>query len=182
MQLANVVIFCFVLIGCRPDSERARVEEVNDDRFRHHNEKDAHFIVNVLDASYGLMDLARIGERRISNAAEKDKVRKVIQSQSSAIMRLKTFAERRGIAVPFHGPDSAKSNRLKVRRKKGENFNEAWVREMKERQHTLKRDIEGYQRKSMDTGLRLMLDSTLMMVKNNNQIISNIEVEERDSI
>jgi hypothetical protein len=178
MRLPTVVTFILLLISCRPDSERSRVDKVNDEKFRHYNEKDAHFIINVLEESYGLIDLARVGETRIRSAAEKDKVRKVIQGQSSAIMRLKTFAERRGIAVPFAGPAVRQGKRLEVRRKKGENFHEAWVREMKERQHALKRDIEGYQKKSMDTELRLMLDSTLTMVKNNNRIISSIEVNE----
>ena len=170
-----VLVFLLVVISCRPDSEKSRAETVNADRFRFHKEQEAHFLMEMLDTYYGLMELALVGESKIMNPLEKVKVRRIIQRQTSAMMRLKTFAERRGIEVPLSGPEKTSVNLTRLKTKEGTKFNEAWVKEMKELQHKLKRDIEGYQRRSADTALMHVLDSTLMAVKLNNGIISEIE-------
>ena len=169
-----VVIFLLVVTSCRPDSEKSRAEGVNADRFRFHKEQEAHFVMEVLDTYYGLMELALVGESNIENASDKAKVKRIIQRQTSAMLRLKTFAERRGIEVPLSGPEKTRVNLDRLKSKKGNSFNEAWAREMKELQHKLKRDIEGYQRRSADTALMHVLDSTLVMVKLNNGTISEI--------
>lgn len=174
-----VFLLLLVVFSCRPETEKSRAETVNEDRFRFHKEQEAHFLMEMLDSYYGLMELALMGESKMKNATEQAKVRKIIQRQTTAMVRLKTFAEKRGIEVPLSGPEKSTVNLARLKTKEGAKFNEAWIKEMKELQHKLKRDIEGFQRRSADTALMHVLDSTLMAVKLNNGIISEIEARKR---
>jgi hypothetical protein len=180
MHRATVVFVCLIIFGCFHDTEKKRAEEVNDEKFQRRNEKEAHFVLEVLDTSYGLIDLAKIGELRIEDPDQKEKVKQILQSLTSAMIRLKTYAEEKGIVIPFSGPDKTKRSVKKLEEKDAGDFRKAWVTEMKELQHRLKTDIEGYQRKSADTTLLQVLDSTLIMVKSNNELISDFETSKNN--
>jgi hypothetical protein len=178
MHRATVVILALLLsFHCSVNSEKSKAEEANEDKFRHQKEKDAHFVIGVLDTSYGLLDVARMGQLRMIDPQHREQIRLLIESQTSAMVKLKTFAEKRGIVIPLSASETKGSVR-RLENKGARDFNKAWVREMKDLQHRLKTDIEGYQRKSGDSALIHVLDSTLLMVKTNNEIISDLADEE----
>jgi hypothetical protein len=181
MSLNRATVLCLIilliLISCNGDSEKSKAREQNADRFSNREKKDAHFVVDVIDTSYGLINVAQLGEEKLTDQETKIKLNQFIQTQTSAMVRLKAFAEGRGIVVPFSGPEKTKGNVTDLMTKNERQFGKAWFDEMKKLQHKLKTDIEGYRKETNDTMLVNVLDSTLMMVRTNNRIISDLELD-----
>jgi hypothetical protein len=183
MHRAAVAFVCIAhFFSCGSESEKSRAENLNEEKFRHHRQTEAHFVIDVLDTYYGLRDVAKIGEERMRDQNKKQQIREIIQDQTSSMMKLKAYADERGIVIPFAGPEKSKGSVRKLTNKKENDFSRAWVSEMKELQHRLKSDIESYQKKSSDTALLHVLDRTLLMVKTNNERISRLESSSRESI
>jgi hypothetical protein len=183
MHRAAVALVCIAhFFSCGSESEKSRAENLNEEKFRHHRETEAHFVIDVLDTYYGLRDVAKIGEARMRDPEKQQQIKEIIDDQTSAMMKLKAYADERGIVIPFAGPEKSKGSVRKLTNKKENDFSKAWVSEMKELQHRLKSDIESYQKKSSDTALLHVLDSTLLMVKTNNERISRLETSSRESI
>lgn len=178
MRVTSWIMLLLAMVCCRPESDRSKADSVNEDKFKRHRQKDAHFVVDILDTSYGLIDVAKMGEVRMEDPERRRQLQRLIQGHTSAMMKLKAYAEQSGIIIPFSGPEKTKASVRKLTGKSSSNFNAAWVKEMKELQHRLKRDIENYQRKSADSALLRVLDTTLHMVKANNVIISGLEIKE----
>jgi hypothetical protein len=165
-----------ILISCDADSEKSKAREQNADRFSNREKKDAHFVVDVIDTSYGLINVAQLGEEKITDRETKIKLNQLIQTQTSAMVKLKAFAEGRGIVIPFSGPEKSKGSISGLMTKDEKQFAKAWIDKMKKLQHKLKTDIEGYRKETKDTVLVNVLDSTLIMVRTNNGIISDLEL------
>src|SRR5688572_25970347 len=91
MHRTTVVMICVLLLGCHYGSERSNAQEANDDKFGHHKEKEANFVIDILDTSYGLIDLAKLGESRIDDPQQKAQIQRIIQMHTSAMIQLKTY-------------------------------------------------------------------------------------------
>jgi hypothetical protein len=181
MYRATVVILCMLCIfSCRSETDKDNAEEINNDNFRRSRQKEAHFVLDILETFYGLIDVAKIGEQRMTNATRKNQVQQIIEGQTASVRRLKAYAEKRGITIPYSQPGKMKPSVIALQRKRDRYFTEAWVKEMKEMQHKLKSDIEGYKKKSADVALRRVLDSTLLVVKKNNEVISSLTSKKND--
>ena len=169
-----VVIGSVFLLSCSNNSEKSRADKLNKDRFDGHEKKEADFVVELLDTSHELSELAQLAGSRIADSVMKEKIQRMAQGQTSAMMRLRTFAEERGVVVPFQGPEKKKRILTELDRLGDDKFQDAWTKEMTERQQKLQRDIERYRKESDDTTLIHILDSTLTVVKANNEILSGI--------
>ena len=83
MHRTTVVMICVFLLSCQHGSDRSNAQEANDDKFGHHKEKEANFVIDILDTSYGLIDLAKFGEARIDDPQQKAKVQMVVQRHTT---------------------------------------------------------------------------------------------------
>jgi hypothetical protein len=119
-----------------------------------------------------------MGEARQGDENRKQQMQQFIQAQTSAMIRLKTFAESRGIAIPFSGPEKTKESVRDLQEiREDKKFDEAWIKEIKKLQHKLKTDLEGYRKKADDSALLNLVDSTLLMVRSNSRIIDGLSTE-----
>jgi hypothetical protein len=181
MYRATVVILSMLYIfSCRSETEKDNAEKINYEKFRRYRQKEAHFVVDILDTFYGLIDIAEMGEQRMTDPKRKNQVHKIIEGHTASVRRLKAYAEKRGITIPLTGPEKTKASVKALQKKRDRNFTEAWAKEMKEMQYKLKTDIEGYKKKSADEALKHVLDSTLLVVKENNEVISRLSAGMND--
>lgn len=180
MLVNRSTVLLFVLcFACGTDNNQANVAKQNNEKFSNHEQKEARFLVDIVDTSYGILSVAQFGENKTSDAQQKEQLQRFIQSQTSALMKIKAFAESNGIALQFSDPSDGKGSLRKIERKGDKEFEKAWLRELKKLQHELKTDIEGYRRNvnPTDTSIINVLDTALIMVRQNNAIIESLEAQ-----
>lgn len=185
MQVIRSTTLCLVLIltlSCGRDSEKSRAEDLNADRFSKHQKKDAHFVVDVIDTSYGLLSVAELGKERIQDAEKRRLVQQFIQGQTSAMLKLRTFAESNDITIPFGGPEKTKKGVDNLTNLDGAEFEKEWMNELRKLQHKLKTDIEGYYDNTDDTTLARVLDSTLLVIRQNNHLVLELDGQDKKSL
>lgn len=178
MFLNRAAVALLVLCSCcSPDSEKSKVVQQNKDNLADSVNHDAALVVDILDTSYGLLNVAHMGKERLPDTLHRKKVEEFIQRQTSAMIRLKTFAESKGIAIPFAGPEKRNKAVKKLEDESNSRFDEQWLKEVKRLHSKLGKDIESYRKDAKDSSLVQVLDSALMILKDNNTILSDIETE-----
>ncbi len=153
MDRFALFLVSIILLSCNPGSEKRRAAKLNEERFGHQTEKEALFVLGIIDASYKVIDLAKLGEEGLGSSVGREKVKAIIVSQTSAITKLKAFAEQRGIEVPREDSTSSRNEFRRLNSEHSQSFNHEWVKQMKELQYKMKRDIESFQRRSADAAL-----------------------------
>lgn len=168
--------FIFLITSCYTNSDKSHVEQQNNEKFDSRNErKDAQFIVDAVDASYEILEVAQLGEEKLEDAAGKGIARRIVEGQTSVSVKLKTFAEANGISVPFSGPERTKRSVENLRMLSGEEFQRQWYDEMTNLHQRLETDIEKY-RANTDSVMRSALDSTLVMLRENEALFREADV------
>lgn len=158
--------------SCTNDTDKKNVEKQNHERFdTRADERDAQFIVDVLDASYGLMEVAQLAEDRSSDLVAKGEAKKIIEEQTSMIVKLKTYAESRDISIPFSGPARTKARVKKLYDKQGEDFENSWKEEIDFASTQLVERIRKHKEKS-DAALDSVLDASLIILRKHTELVS----------
>jgi putative membrane protein len=171
-DFALVILFVIGLGACAHESDKANVEQQNEERFSDRSsERDAQFIVDVLDASYGLMEVAQLAEDRSTDVVEKGKAKEIIEAQTSMIVKLKAYAESNEISIPFSGPARTKNRVKKLYDKQGKDFEEAWKNEVDFASTQLAERIEKYRNRS-DVAMDSVLDVSLTILRGHKALIS----------
>jgi predicted outer membrane protein len=173
-QIPDALIIVMVIgIGaCTTESDKAKVEKQNDERFVGRvAERNAQFVVDVLDASYGLMEVAQVAEDRSHNPVSKGQAKEIVEAQTSMIVKLKAYAEFKEISIPFSGPARTRNSVKRLYDKKGEDFETAWRDEIEDASGQLERRIIKYQDKS-DVALDSILNASLMILRSHRKLIN----------
>jgi hypothetical protein len=169
------LIFCglsFFNSACGPESDKANVEEQNDDKFDdRHREREAQFIVDVLDSSYGILEVAQLGEEKGTDPATRGNAKRIIEAQTSMIVKLKAYAESHDISIPFSGPARTRRSVKKLHEQSREDFDAAWREELKKSAEKLSRKIGNYQTRR-DSALTSVLDGSIEILNQHKEIIS----------
>ena len=176
MQLIFTFALAIVIVlgvsACQPESDKSNVEQQNDERFDNRGEvRDAQFVVDILDASYGVMEVAQLAEDRSNDAVAKAEAKEIVEAQTSMIVKLKAYAESKDISIPFSGPARTKLRVKKLYDKQGEDFETALKHEIDFASTQLAERIEKYRDKS-DEELDSILDASLVILHNHTEVIS----------
>jgi hypothetical protein len=175
----SAFILILLCIACTPDQGKSNATEQNNDKFSNHDQKEAQFVVDLVDTSYGLLNVAQLGEDKVQDSVQKHQLQDFIQTHTSALMKLKAFAESKGIAIPYDGPGKGGKTLRKIEGADNERFEKTWMKELKRLQHKIYTDLEGYRNNSNDSMINPVLDSTLIMVRENNGILETLEKESK---
>jgi predicted outer membrane protein len=176
MALLNsaYLIFAFkviVLMSCSNDSEKDKVRQQNKERFSDRKvQQDAQFLVNAIDASYAILEIAELGEEKLQTPLFKTKAKEIRDAQTGVAVRLKTFAEQNNMAIPLSGPEKTKNRVGDLNQMEGKEFEMEWSNQMKIHHQRLIKDLTQYRVHSTGT-LKNILDSTLIVMKENKERI-----------
>lgn len=170
-----LVFKALLFLSCTNTSDKANVEKQNKDKFSSRDDrKEAQFLVDAVDKSYALLEVAQLGEEKIEDPVDKGKAKIIVEQQSRVAMRLKTFAEEYDVSIPLSGPENTKRRVENLYDKNGDEFKESWVRQMSKLNSDLRNDLEKYHENASEP-LKIMLDSTTELMSKSQQLITELE-------
>jgi len=178
----TVFIFkLLILVSCFNSTDKKNVEKVNDERFENKEEsRQAQFLVDIIDRSYGILEVAQLGEEKIDDPLLKQRAKDIIENQTSIGLRFKTFAEQNDVSIPLSGPEKTKGRVKDLYDKTGTDFSESWMRQLKNMHHEFADKVEDF-REGTEGDVKASLDSTIMMIKENEEaILAFDESEEKN--
>ncbi|HYF68049.1 MAG TPA: DUF4142 domain-containing protein [Ohtaekwangia sp.] len=161
-----------VFANCGTDTNKQNVEELNQEKFNDREEiKDAQFVVDALDAAYGILEVAQLGEEKCSDILLQGKAKQMIEGQTSVSVKLKTYAEAKGISIPFSGPEKTTLRVKRLYDKEGQNFDKAWRKEIHELTIDFSRECEKYYDKA-DTSLQPIIASSIRILHQHDSLLT----------
>lgn len=162
-----LIVFCG---SCGMDSEKRKVKQQNRERFSdQETTRDANFLVNAVDESYIILEIAQLGEARLKPPCQ-EKARQIVEAQTSVLLRLKTFAEANGMAVQVSGPRKTNGKLEAMKDFESKKFEKEWSDQIKLHYQSLMNDMVNY-RKRVDGPLRVALDSVIVTMNENKERI-----------
>jgi predicted outer membrane protein len=168
------LIFAFkvlILMSCNNDSEKDKVKQQNKERFSDRKvQQDAQFLVNAIDASYAILEIAELGEQKLQTPLFRNKAKEIRDAQTAVAVKLKTFAEQNDMAIPLAGPEKTKNRVGDLNEMDGKEFEKEWSNQMKIHHQRLINDLTQYRGHSSGA-LKNILDSTLVVMKENKERI-----------
>jgi putative membrane protein len=167
----GLVFKLLLFVGCTGKTDKENVEKLNRDRFsERRDQKDAQFIVNAVDKSYALQEMALLGEEKIQDPLERVRLRQFIEAHSSVSARLRTFAEANDVSIPFAGPEKTKQRVENLHTKDGDEFHSDWKRQIRRLHSEFEQDLSRYRDRAGES-LQIFLDSTLVTVRSNVELL-----------
>jgi putative membrane protein len=182
----SIVAFAFVVFttsrcNTRTESDKANVEEQNKDKFQRRDEKkDAQFVVDAIDASYAIIEVAQLGEQKGTSPKIKGHAKEIIEGQTSVVNKLKTYAEDNDISVPFSGPQKTRARVEKLYDKNGQEFDKAWLDELQNLSKKIINDFENYMNEA-DDSLRNVVNISLDTLRSNQEQLAEILLMDGDN-
>src|SRR5688572_645504 len=131
--LVQIILVCALLLSMscstKTDSSKEAAEESNDDKFATKNgEKDAEFLVNAVDNSFAIINLAKLAEER-GNKETAMRAAEIIQGQRKIMSRLEDYAAKQVVSIPASGPEKI-SDAQKDLYDEQKDFDRKWCSEM----------------------------------------------------
>lgn len=174
-----VLLLLSGIIGCAKDSDKRNVEEQNKDKFDdRRREREAQFVVDVVDASYAILEVAQIAEQKSAILSEQGMAKRIIESQTSMVVRMKAYAEANDISIPFSGPARTRNSVKRLYDKTGNDFNQAWKAEIESASESLIEKIEKQVSKADTTLKPLLLDAIETLEGQRKILTETAEIEQ----
>jgi predicted outer membrane protein len=156
-----------ILVSCSNDSEKDKVKQQNKERFSDRKvQQDAQFLVNAIDASYAILEIAELGKEKLQRPLFKNKAKEILDAQTAVAVKLKTFAEQNDMAIPLSGPEKTKNRVGDLNHIEGKEFEREWSNQMKIHHQRLINDMTRYRGHSSGV-LKTILDSAIIVMKEN---------------
>jgi predicted outer membrane protein len=173
-----LMLLCFC-VNCNSDGTKKNVRQQNKDRFSDQEiTRDANFIVNAVDESYVILEIAQLGENRLVDPKRREIARQIVDVQTAIAVKLKTFAEANDMAVQLSGPrttDAIKS----LEKLNDVQFETEWTKQVKLHYQGLMNDLVNYRRRA-GAPLKSALDSAIHLMNENKQLILAVEGKAKD--
>jgi len=165
----QILLACALLICSRcssGESAKEAAEDKNAAKFETPNgEQDAQFLVDAVDDSYTIIQLAEFGAEQ-GNRTTVGHARLILKEQKKILDDLKAYAATQVISVPATGPENLRDIQEQLREEKSE-FDMKWCREMINENEKLIIVFEGYGEKA-DGNLRIVIDESLKILRSHN--------------
>lgn len=163
--------------NCNSDGTKKNVRQQNQDRFSDKEiTRDANFIVNAVDESYVILEIAQLGQDRLADPRRREIARKIVDVQTTVVVKLKTFAEANDMAVQLSGPRD-RGGVKSLENLDNAQFDTEWSRQMKLRYQGLMNDLVNYRRRA-GAPFKAALDSGIYLMTENKELILAAEGKE----
>jgi predicted outer membrane protein len=149
--LAVVFAVCATLffVGCstRNESSKDAAESENSEKFSTKNgEQDAQFLVNAVDNSFTIINLAKLAEERGSKETAM-RATEIIAEQRKIMSTLEDYASKEVISIPESGPEKT-SNVQKDLYDERKEFDKKWCEEITAQNKIMLNAFEEYSEKT----------------------------------
>lgn len=160
----------FTITSCQeqPKDSKEIAEERNDSaKDTKAAEKDAQFVVDVVAANYGEVELAKAAEQKSTNQEIKDLASMLESDHTALIGTLKDYAGKTNISVPASPtPEAQKDAQDMVdKNKKESDFNKEWTNTMIDKHEKTISKLEGDSSSISDPALQAIIAQALPKVR-----------------
>jgi predicted outer membrane protein len=146
---ASLVFASLLLAGCstRNESSKDAAEEENSEKFSTKNgEQDAQFLVNAVDNSFTIINLAKLAEERGTKETAA-RASQIIAEQRKIMSTLEDYASKQVISIPESGPEKI-SNIQKNLYDEHKDFDKKWCEEITAQNKIMLNAFEEYSEKT----------------------------------
>ncbi len=166
----SVTLLC-ILVSCNQQSGKKDIQGLNREKFSSTEKRDdAKFLVNAIDRSHALLQLGSAGEARLSDSSDRRLALEFVQRHTKVALRLKTYAESRGITIPLSGQLDSTRILDRLASMESNEFSNAWINEVDKLNKQLKKDLENYHEDASDS-LKVLLDTTTFLMSQNEELL-----------
>jgi putative membrane protein len=182
LNVVTAFVLFIVASACEPKKQADSAEvakETNEAAIEDSDdEKDADFVVNTIAANYAEVKLAQLAQSRSNDGGIKDLAKMLENDHTKVIGELKSYASEKGIAVPVEETNDDKEEISKLAGiSDGNEFDEKWCAELKNRHEKSINKFEKRLEKTDDMELKDWVAATLPALKTHLDMLK--ENEER---
>lgn len=146
------------------DKDEAAAES-NTDKFAGRKQKDADFVFEVVESSYGEIKLAELGSQKSRNKEVKSIAKTLVTDHTSSLNDLKTLAQAKAISVPVEETDASRRTLEDLADESDKDFDLNWCKEMVDLHDKNIDKFEDHLKDTEDDGLKTYLNKTLPVLK-----------------
>ena len=166
LMAASFLLF----IACKENNRIAKenedrkeaAEEKNDKKFdTKATEKDAQFVVDNVSSNHAEIKLARLAQKKSTDAKIKDLARMLEQDHVALLNGLKGLASKKGISVVEQEGDDAKEKYETLEKKDAKDFDRAWTETLMDKHETSIKKFENYANDATDADLKSLINEAL---------------------
>jgi predicted outer membrane protein len=180
------IVVCFIVLYCiscgsKDGSDKGNAEAQNKGKFKGREEmKDAQFVVDAIDHSYAMLELAALGEERGKSAAVKQHAQTIQDTQTSIVNELKVYAANNDISVPLAGPENTHTEAEDLNDENVDEFDKKWLDKVMRYNKKMIADFEQHTDKA-DGSLGKVVTASLSTLRSRQDLLKNYMAETTDS-
>jgi len=141
-------------------------EESNEAKFNtRESEKNASFVVDAVASNNAEVSLAQLAQQRSTNQQVKQLAQKLETEHAAMAQSLRTIADNNAISVPDGLADDARKDYNDMNEKKVEDFDKAWLKEMKDKHEKTIRKYTDALDSVTDPSIRQWIEEALPKVR-----------------
>lgn len=141
-------------------------EESNEAKFNtRDSEKNANFVVDAVASNNTEVSLAQLAQQRSTNSQVKQLAQKLEKEHAEMVSSLRSIAEGNAISIPEGLTDDARKDYNDLNDKKAEDFDKAWLKEMKNKHEKTINKYTDALDDVTDTSIRQWIEQALPKVR-----------------
>ena len=144
------------------DKSKEAAEEKNENKFdTKATEQDAQFVVDNVSANQAEIKLARLAQKKSTDAKIKELAQLLEQDHVALLNELKGLASKKGISVPAELTDNAIDKYEDLDKKNAKDFDKAWIETLMDKHEKSIKKFEGYANDATDADLKTLINNAL---------------------
>jgi putative membrane protein len=176
------MLLLLIAFSCdtKRESGKDQAEEQNDEKFDNRKEEkgDAQFVVDQMENSYEMLQLAKLAEEKSTKAEVKLQAKKIIEVQNSVIEKLESYAKSNDISITTSPEDIAPGVK-RLNDEEVDDFDNKWGNQMSKENKEMIDDFDDYEDKA-DGSLQEVVASSLTMLRQNQDGLEKYNSENKD--
>jgi predicted outer membrane protein len=147
LAFAVCATLCFVGCSTRNESSKDAAEDKNSEKFSTKNgELDPQFLVNPVDNSFTIINLAKLAEEKGSKETA-TRAAQIVSEQRKIMSALEDYATKEVISIPASGPEKINSVQKNLY-DENKNFDKKWCEEITAQNKIMLNAFEEYSEKT----------------------------------
>jgi len=143
--------------------------ESNDDKFAGKKQRDADFVYDVVESSYGEIKLAELGNQKSRTPEVKRIAQMLLIDHTASLNELKTIAQAKAISIPVEEGNDSKRRLENLAQESVDEFDQTWVKVMMVLHDENVREFESRLDDTSDAELKAFINKTLPVLKKHHQ-------------
>ena len=155
--------------------------ESNADKFEGQTQKDSEFVYEVVASNYSEIKLAELANQKSRNKQVKEVAQTLLTDHTASLNELKILAQAKAISIPVQERDASKRKLENLAEESGEDFDEAWAREMMQAHDEMIEKFEDRLEDTQDAELKGYIEKTLPVLKKHHDALEACHEELKEN-